>query len=326
MTFLTDARGIQLNDQASLQFAQSNLTYVEPGIYERPYPEKEYGRHVPVVTEGSAYAATATWYTMDWAGEAKFFGPASADTPYVEVSMDQKNSPNYQIVAGFRWSVLELNQALLAGVNMSNEKPMKTRTAIVNKLYDIAITGAAEKGASFTGLINDPAVTAADVAATGAGSSKFWTAKTPDQIISDVNTLLRGVATATNNEIYANALRLPPTAFDYLATTRLGAGDGDKTILDFVRAKNIWTSRTRQELDIDVIPELETASASGDGRMIAYRKDREYLDFWLPMPYLLSGLKEDGIWGYKGGAMASTGGTRIKMPAAVRYADQITDA
>lgn len=319
---LIDATG-QVNDQVALGFAQNTLSYIEPTVYRTRYQTFDYARHVPVVTEGNAWAQGSTWYSLDATGEAKFITGQSTDIPFVGLTRNQYNAPFYMIASGWTWNIEELNQAALAGVNVSAELPQASRRVVERKLYDIAITGGAEKNLS--GLINDAGVTSYTVAATGTGSSTFWANKTPDQILFDVNTLLGGIPTATNNVEYADTLRLPPSAMRYISSTRLGNGDGALTILRFLRENNIYTAETGQPLDIATIQELETAGASGDGRMVAYRRSEEVVRFMLPMPYNILPVRSRSILSYESAGIARTGGTQIRLPGAVRYADRITD-
>lgn len=331
MAFLTDARGVMLSDQASLSFVQNNLSYIEPQVYERRYQNADYRRHLSVVTEGPQWAASSTFYAMDRAGEAKFVTGAATDIPYVSLDRTQFNAPNYTIAAGYEWNVEEVNQALIANVNISAELPLTSRQVVERTLYSIAMTGktnpanaASEK--NLTGLVNDTGVTSYTVAATGTGSSTFWANKTPDQILFDVNTLLGGIPTATANVEYADTLRLPPSAMRYISSVRLGNGDGPLTILRFLRENNILTAETGQVLDIQSIPELETAGAGGNGRMIAYRNAPEVVRFSLPMPFMLLPIRSRSIMSFEGAGIARTGGTQIRLTGAIRYADGITQA
>jgi hypothetical protein len=326
MAFLTDASGTMLNDAVSLSFAQNNLSNIETQVYARKYQNADYARHVPVVTEGQQWAASTTWYASDTAGEAKFVTGASTDIPYVNVTRDQFNAPNYMIASGYEWNVEELNQALITGVNLSADLPLASRQVVERRLYQIAMIGAAEKGTGFTGFINDAGVTSYTVGATGTGSSTFWANKTPDQILFDVNTLLGGIPTATANVEYADALRIPPSAMRYISSVRLGNGDGSMTILAFLRLNNILTAETGAPLDIASIPELETAGAGGNGRMVAYRRSPEVVRFWLPLPFLLMPVRSRSILSFEGAGVARTGGTQIKLTGAIRYADGITQA
>lgn len=330
MAFLTDARGVMLNDQASLSFVQGNLANIETTVYARKYQNADYARHVSVVTEGQAWAATTTFYATDTVGEAKFVTGASTDIPYVSMTRDQQNAPNYMLGSGFEWNVEEANQALITGQSLSSELPLASRQVIERSLYQIAITGkvnaansVSEKG--LTGLINDTGVASYVVAATGTAGSTFWKNKTPDQILFDVNTLLAGIPTATAQVEYADTLRLPPSAFRYLSSVRLGNGDGSLTILAFLRANNIYTAEYGGQLDILPLPELETAGANGQGRMIAYRNAPEVIRFWLPMPFMLLPVRSRSILSFEGAGIARTGGTQIKLTGAIRYADGVTD-
>lgn len=319
---LIDATG-QVNDQVALGFAQNTLSYIEPTVYRTRYQTFDYARHIPVVTEGNAWAQGSTWYSLDSTGEAKFISGQSTDIPFVGLSRNQFNAPFYMIASGWTWNIEELNQAALAGVNVSAELPQTSRRVVERKLYDIAMTGATEKGAAFTGFINDAVVFSYQVANTGTGSSRLWANKTPDQILFDVNTLLGGIPTATGNVEYADSLRLPPSAMRYISSTRLGNGDGSLTILRFLRENNIYTAETGQPLDIATIQELETAGTGGTGRMVAYRRAEEVVRFMLPMPYNILPIRSRSILSYESAGIARTGGTQIRLPGAVRYADSM---
>lgn len=320
---LMDATG-QINDQVALGFAQNQLSTIEAGIYRTRYQTFDYARHVPVVTEGNQWAQGSTWYSLDSQGEAKFITGQSTDIPFVGLTRNQYQAPFYTIASGWTWNIEELNQAAIAGVNVSAELPGTARRVVERKLYDIAMTGGgAEK--ALTGLINDATVTSYTVAADGTGSSTFWSAKTPDQILRDVNVLLGGIPTATGNVEYADTLRLPPSAFRYLSSTRLGTNGDSVTILEFLRNNNIYSAETQNDLDIGTIQELETAGASGDGRMVAYRRAPEVVRFMLPMPFNILPVRSRSILSYESAGIARTGGTQIRLPGAVRYADRITD-
>lgn len=319
---LMDARG-QINDQVALNFAQNQLYNIETTVYEAKYPTFDYRRHVPVVTEGNPWAQGTTWYAMDVQGEAKFISGQGTDIPFGSWTKAQYSSPFYMIGHGWTWNIEELNQAAMLGINLSSDQPVNARRIVEKKLYDIAIVGATEK--NWTGLINDPGVTSYTVAATGTGSSTFWANKTPDQILFDVNTLLSGIPTATSNVEYADTLRLPPSAFRYISSTRLGSGDGAMTVLEFLRLNNIYTAETQQALDIGTILELETIGASGDGRMVAYRKSPEVVRFMLPQPLNTLPVRSRSLMSFESAMLARTGGTQIRLPGAVRYADRITD-
>ncbi|HDS1723388.1 DUF2184 domain-containing protein [Pseudomonas sp. YQ_13] len=308
--------------QAALPFVIAQGRNIETRVYQRRYPAFNYAAHVPVVTEGQPWAIGTTFFTVDTAGEAKFLSGAGTDMPFNQATRDQASHDFAMIGSGWEWNLEEINQAALYGVNLNDTKAMSAADKVERLLNSIAMVGSTEK--NWQGFLNNSAVSRADAAATGTGSSTFWSAKTVDQILDDVNGLLSGIRTNTEEVEWADTLRLPPNAFRLAATKRLGAGDGFITVLEYLRRNNIYTAETGQPLDIMPIREARNASQDGGGRAVAYRKDPEVLRFHLPMPRRVLAPRQKSIMGFETGIIARTGGTEIRLPGAVAYLDEIT--
>lgn len=308
--------------QAAMPFVIAQGRTIETRIYQRRYPTFNYGMHVPVVTEGQPWAIGTTFFTVDTAGEAKFLSGSGTDMPFNQATKDMASHDFAMIGSGWEWNIEEVNQAALYGIDLNGTKALSAADKVERLLNSVAMIGSAEKG--WKGFVNDPAVSRVDVAADGSGSVTFWAAKTNDQIVRDVNDLLSSVRTNTEEVEWANALRLPPDAFRLISTRRLGEGDGLLTLLEYIRRNNIYTAETGQALDIQPLRELATASQDGGGRMIAYRRDEEVLRFHLPMPRRVLQPRQKSIMGFETGIIARTGGTEIRLPGAVAYADEIT--
>ncbi len=308
--------------QAALPFVIAQGRTLETKIYEKKYPTFDYAKHIPVVTEGSPWAIGTTFFTVDSSGEAKFLSGAGTDMPFVGVSKDMASHDFAMIGSGWEWNLEEVNQASLYGINLNGTKAMSAADKVERMLNTIAMSGSTEK--NWTGLTNYTGVTATDVPNDGTGSSRYWTAKTADLILRDVNALLESIRTATSEVEWADTLRLPPAAFRLIATMRMGAGDGAMTVLDYLRKNNIYTAETGQPLDIQPLRELASAAAGGAGRMVAYRKDPEVIRFHLPMPRTVLQPRQKSIMGFETGIIARTGGTEIRLPKAVAYGDLIT--
>lgn len=308
--------------QAAFPFVISQGRNIETRIYQRRYPTFNYGAHVPVVTEGNAWAIGTMFFTVDIAGEAKFISGAANDLPFSSATRDQAAHDYAMIGAGWEWNLEEVNQAALYGIPLNDVKAMSSSQSIERLLNSIAMVGSTEK--NWTGLINSPAVSRVDVAASGSGSSTYWSAKTNDQILQDINDLLGSIRDNTLEVEWADSLRLPPEAFRLLNNRRLGAGDGVLNLLDYLRKNNVYTAETGQQLDIQPLRELATASQDGGGRMVAYRRDEEVLRFHLPMPRRVLQPRQKSIMGFEQGVIARTGGTEIRLPGAMAYGDEIT--
>jgi hypothetical protein len=308
--------------QAAFPFVISQGRNLETRIYQRRYPTFNYGAHVPVVTEGNAWAIGTMFFTVDIAGEAKFISGAANDLPFSAATRDQAAHDYAMIGAGWEWNIEEVNQSALYGIPLSDVKAMGSSQSIERLLNGIAMVGHTEK--NWTGLVNSTAISRVDVAATGTGSSTFWSAKTNDQILQDINELLGSIRDNTAEVEWADSLRLPPEAFRLLNNRRLGAGDGVLNLLDYLRKNNVYTAETGQQLDIQPIRELATASQDGGGRMLAYRRDEEVLRFHLPMPRRVLQPRQKSIMGFEQGVIARTGGTEWRLPGAAAYGDEIT--
>lgn len=308
--------------QAALPFVIAQGRNIETRVYQRRYPAFNYAAHVPVVTEGQPWAIGTTFFTVDTAGEAKFLSGAGTDMPFNQVTRDQASHDFAMIGSGWEWNLEEINQAALYGVNLNDTKAMSAADKVERLLNDIAMRGSTEK--NWTGLLNDGNVSRTDAATTGTGSSTFWSNKTVDQILADINGVLSSVRTNTGEVEWADTLRMPPDAFRDLATRRMGAGDGFMTLLEYIRRNNIYTAETGQPLDIQPLREARNASQDGGGRLVAYRKDPEVVRFHLPMPRRVLAARQKSIMGFETGIIARTGGTEIRLPGAFAYLDEIT--
>jgi len=310
--------------QSAFPFVLAQGRNLETEIYNTRYRAFNYARHIPVVTEGNQWAIGTMFRVEDTTGQAKLLSGSGTDMPFNTVTRDLKTHDFTMIGAGWEWNIEEINQAALYGSGLEASKANAATMSVERLLNTIAMTGLTAK--NWTGLVNDAAVTATDVAADGTGSSTYWAAKTPALILRDVNTLLESISTGSGEVEYADTLRLPPAAMRQIAGTALLAGDGSMSILDLIRKTNSYTGATGQPLDIDSIPELASAAAGGAGRMVAYRKAKDVVRFHLPMARLVLPIHQKSIMGFETGVIARTGGTEIRLPKAMGYGDLITAA
>lgn len=316
-------REINFHDaQQALGFIAPQLLRIETEVYQIKYPSFDYARLLPVNTDGDMWDIGTVFYSGDIAGKAEFIAGKGFDMPYADVSQTQHIQTNHLAGIGYEWSLQELQRAAKLGRDLGSDKANSARRVAEAFLYGIAVRGSTEKG--WTGLINNPNVPTANVAADGAGgggSSTLWANKTPDQINRDVNVVINGVVTNTGETEIANRLLLPTSKLQYIASTRIG--DGSDTILKFVRENNAYTAQTGQALEIIGSRELETAGASATARMIAYSANRDVVQFHLPGPheFLPPFQKASMTWEVAG--IMNTGGTEVRRPKALNYRDGI---
>lgn len=313
--------------QAAFAFVTAQGRNLETAIYKRRYPTYDFAQHVPVVTEGNAWAIGTQFRVSDFAGQAKIVSGKARDIPFVKTTRELLSHDFLMIAAGWEWSMEEVEQGMLYNVSVRNDDAMAGDAAVQRKLYDIAMEGDDE--VNWTGLVNNASVQQVDAAATGGengggGTSTFWEHKTDTEILYDINLALETVRVESGEVEQADTLRLPPAAFRFIASKSFGSGNGTMTLLDYVRTGNIYTAETGQALDIAPLRALSDAGEGERGRMIAYRKDPEVLRFHLPLPRLVLNVHQVGLMAFEQGVISRTGGTEIRLPGAMAYVDGIT--
>ncbi len=310
------------DEQSAYGFVTSQGRNIETAIYKRRYPTFNYADHVPVITEGNSWAIGTQFRVADHSGQAKIISGKAKDMPFGKTTRALATHDFFMIGAGWEWSLEETEQGMLYNVNVTQDDAMGAADDVERLLFDIAITGSDEVNTD--GLINSSLVASATAAATGTGSSTFWADKTVDQILVDLNLGLETVRTQSGEVEWADSVRLPPAAFRFIATKRLGTDGSMGTLLQYLGANNIYTAENGQQLDIRPLRSLSNAASGERGRAIFYRRDPSVLRFHLPMPRRVLPVHRVGLMQYQQGVIARTGGTEIRLPKAMFYLDGIT--
>jgi hypothetical protein len=229
--------------------------------------------------------------------------------------MTQFETSVYTAGIGYGYGWEEINQAQMLGIGLANDKANAARRASEEMIDRVAMEGDDLK--NFQGLIDHSAVTA-----TGATNGDWeGGSTTPDQIIQDVNQGLSNVQVATNNVVLADTLLMPYARWNYIASTRLT--ETNMTILEFIRANNVYSATTGAPLTIRAIRKLDTAGVSATARMIAYRRSPEVLKLHIPMPHRFLPVWQTGPLRWDVPGVMRFGGLDIRLPSEVSYTDGI---
>lgn len=308
-----------LNDaQLGYAFLTPQLHRIEAEVYSIRYPSFDISRFMPIDTSGDMWDVGVVVYSMDKVGQAEFMAGGAFDMPYASTSMDQKTRNFHLAAIGYEWNTQEMQRAAKLGRSLSSDKAQAAVLAADRFIYGIAMTGRTPRGESekgWTGFINNGSAPSAQVAADGTGSSRAWSAKTPDQILRDINEALTAVETGTGETHIANTLALPTSSYNYIATTRVGQGDG--TILAFLQANNV----AGEALTIVKSRELETAGTGSSKRMIAYDNNPQVLKFMLPGAHQFLPPFQKSSLVYEVAGIMNVGGVDVRLPKAIVYRD-----
>lgn len=145
------------------------------------------------------------------------------------------------------YTIFELEQAQALGRNISDEK-----VRVVNEKYErdmdiIVAEGDATLG--FKGLYNSTDVTASN-AANGAGGSPLWSAKTPLEIVKDINDRALAIYKACGESHAPDTLVLPTDQWAYIASTPMSATIPNITILDWLKTRSYSALKNGRELNV----------------------------------------------------------------------------
>lgn len=321
-----------MNDAQRLAFVTAEAFRVNQRVYETRFPDWDFSRLIYVDTTGPEWSPGVLTYTSDLSGVAKWQSGYAKDVPLADVSQASETRAFHMAAVGYQYNIEEVNSILQVGGSLPDRRARAARLAYTKFMYGLTLTGNTEKGLG--GLINYSGVTTTVAPADGTGSSTYWVdnngvgQKTPALIVRDINLALQGIYTATNTVEMADTILLPVEAYNYIAGTPFSATTME-TILSFIQRANIYTISTGRPLTIRAVRELGTAAtgaAAGNGRMVAYKNDQDYVKLHLPMPHRFLPVYQDGPFNWTVPGIFRTGGVELLSTAAFRYIDGISEA
>lgn len=308
------------DSQAALGFLLSQTSHIEAQVNEVVYPDIQYPGLIPVDTSAAPFAKTVTFFSSDKFGEADWINGNADDIPLAGTEMAKHESNVYMAAIGYSYGYEEIEHARMLGMNLTADDALAARRAYEEFVDRVALLGDARK--NFRGLFNYPGVTAA------APTTGAWLAgggEDPDKILKDVNDAIQLIHTQSNTTSMANTVLLPWSRFNHIASVRLGDGS-DQTILNFLRANNIYTATTGAPLTIRGERRLDEAGTSlspAGTRMVAYRRDPLVLKMHVPMPHRFLPAHQDGPLRFTVPGIFRLGGLDIRRPKEIVYVDGI---
>jgi len=309
--FLSDA-------QIGYAFLTPQLYRIETEVYMTKYPSFDITRFMSVDSSGDMWDVGTLVYSMDQVGQAEFLSGGAFDMPYASTKMAQATRAFHLAGIGYEWNTQEMQRAAKLGRSLSSDKAMAAKMAADRFIYGIAMNGQTPRGEAekgWTGFVNNGSAPSAQVAADGTGSSRLWEDKTADQILRDINEALTAVETGTGETMVADTLALPTSAYNYIATTRVG--DTGSTILQFLQANNA----AGEALTIVKSRALETAGTGSTTRLVAYANNPQVIKFHLPGPHQFLPPFQKSSMVYEVGGIMNVGGAEVRLPKAIVYRD-----
>ena len=309
--------------QQALTFLVRQGSHIETEVARIRYPDIQYSQLIPIDTSAPDWTKSITYFSMDKVGQAAWFHHMATDMRLADVIREKHEATVEMAGIGYRYTLEEISQAMMIpGTNLTTERAEAARRAYEEFVDGVALTGDSSK--NMLGLFNQTAVTQVDAAYSGTGSSPAWSDKTNVQVLTDINNALTGIYTSTLTVEMADTVLLPIAAMTALATRQMD--NTTMTILEWIKANNVYTSTTGQPLTIRAVRGLETAGENSTGRMIVYRRDPQVLKMHIPMPHRFLPVWQTGPITFDIPGIFRLGGVEVRRPSAIRYVDRILDS
>lgn len=266
----------------------------------------------------SSFAAGGTQSSKLTNGPAKpFISPNSTAIPGVSINGERIVTPLRPLARELAYSFIELQRSQLLGQPIDAQQLQALQLQYQLETDAMVYVGDSDVGAE--GMVNSSLVTSALVA-TGAGGSKLWSAKTPVEILADVNTLLQASWEASGFAVCPAELRLPPAQYS-LISTQLISSAGSVSILKYLSENCIANNINGKPLNIQPLKWLTGIGVGPSDRMMAYTNDMNRLRFPL-VPIQRQSAYYQGIR-FLCPYVYGFGEVEFVYPETVRYADGI---
>lgn len=217
-------------EDASVFFARE-LDYVKSQSYDVEYPELTALSLFPMSSEVDPGAETVTYYSYDKVGLAKIISNYATDLPRADV----KGKPTTAIIkslgASYGYSIQEMRASAMAGKSLDTRKAESARYQIDYLNNKIAWNGDEETG--LRGVLSKDTDVPLYILANGAKGSTKWDQKDEDEILADINGMLKQMARTTKKVEKADTLALPSEAYLELQGRRI---EGTDTTVQIGRA------------------------------------------------------------------------------------------
>ena len=198
--------------------------------------------------------------------DIEFDSDVTTEHQQVNVEQEKITTPIFAKTMKTRWTLAEIEKAALAGMPLETQAFEALNTDNQLKIDRLHYMGSQKYG--FGGLLNHGSVLNVSPVANGAGGLPNLEAKTPEEILADVNEILRSVWTATGLAIMPNRILVSQRIMSALSIPI--APLSGVSILKYLQDNAICKIIDGKELEIVPVKWASGAGAAGTDRMAAY--------------------------------------------------------
>jgi hypothetical protein len=258
-------------------FLVSELEKRDP-LVRVPLTSFTYARDIPVKTGGGWVDHTSNM-NIDYgvtggSGNGTVQAGGANGSPLIQINLEKDTYKTHVFNTTMRIRFVDMMRSQITGRSLDKMLSDGVRLVYDKHMDENVYVGLSDYGSS--GLINNPNVVATNAPA-GAGGSTNWTAKTPAEILKDINDALEAVWAAAGYDLRAmpNHIILPHAQFNYIATQPV-SGLSEKSILTYLQENNI-AAKNNVDLVIAGVPWCKNAGAGSTDRMCVYVHNEEFI-------------------------------------------------
>lgn len=300
-----DGRRIDANETAT--YARQ-LEHVFAKTYELVYPDAAWRKVLAVNSEVPNWADSHTYRQEEGFGEAGFVHTYFAkDFPSVEVQGAEHSGVIKSIGSSYSYTIQDLRKASATGKDLSASKAKKARDFIERMLDRLAFVGDTKTG--FTGLA------AAGTSVSAINGDWQNNARTPAQILADIQKMAESVFESTLGTFRGKVLCLGPKAYKKVHYTFISDATAPRTTLE-----TFLLSEVPDLERIVYCPRLATAGGSSKERIILMDNSPEVVEAVLPQDFEQFAPQQDGM-AFRVQCHARWGGLKLHQAKAIAYMD-----
>jgi len=257
-------------------FFERELKHVKAKSYDIKYPDLKARSLIPTDFSANAGAESITYEQYSQVGMAKLIANYADDLPRADIGGKEFTVPVKSKGSSYGWNLQELRAAAYAGKSLNTRKVSSAKRSHLALENQIAWFGNSDAG--LPGLLTNANINSVTIPNDGTGPSTLWSAKTPDQIIRDINLMFRTVHSASLGVESADTLLLPLTQYNLIFDTPRSA-QSDMSIAQ-------WVLKNSPHLKaIDYLNELDGTGTAGADRILAYHRHPDKLTLDIPQDF-----------------------------------------
>lgn len=272
-------RGFKTRDSA-LSYFVNQLDNLDKRLYE-PLVSVTWSRDIPLRAGVTMSQESTSFIRSSFAAPGSLSvgtGSNGGNMPWisaetnaitgVDINGQRIVTPLRLLARELSYTSVELERSQLTGQPIDLQKMDAMNTLYQMNTDQMVYIGSADVSA--TGLLNNASTYNSQVVQ-GVSGSRLWSAKTPDEILSDVNTLLNSVWSNSAFAICPSTLLVPPAQFAYICSQKVSSA-GNVSILKFLQENSISTVQNGK-LDISPVKWQTGRGTGGADQMSVYTKD-----------------------------------------------------